>query len=393
MTSGRSFTALLQRIPASLRVKNVFGLVIILLVSPILATYIERVIVEIYDFNNFNFAVYISMGINLITTGLIILYLLNATVLNPLKQVITTAEEVGKGNLLVAASLQSQDEMGRLAGAIAAMIENLKGLIAKINVTANANAEKSAAITELITGSISAVEQVAAGTNELAGNAEKVSAITKEMSEVAGSVAADAAAGEGMLNSAAQAIAASREKVMASVEKVSTLSDLSRNINKMVGLIADIAERTNLLSLNATIEAARAGEHGRGFAVVAEEVRELAEQSKNAAREIANTVGEMEEATKLTVSSINESETMINNSFDIVTQTVGSIKDILHSVGNINERTQAIAGNAEGIASFSQEAAAATEEQASSLHNISSLVEDFNASAAGLKQLLAEFRV
>ena len=165
-------------------------------------------------------------------------------------------------------------------------------------------------------------------------------------------------------------------------DDVRLLETSSTEIKKFVAIIADIAEQTNLLSLNASIEAARAGEAGRGFSVVAEEIRKLADGSRQAAEEINKVVEIIEKQTGDTVETAKKAEKIVEKQ----AETVGATKEAFHkiycateevieSVDNVKVKVKGMnkerAGTLEAISSIS----AVSEETAASSSNVFSIAE------------------
>lgn len=142
------------------------------------------------------------------------------------------------------------------------------------------------------------VEQMSAGLQQIAANTGSVSAAAEKTSNTA------LEGGEAVQKVASQM--AIETSVTHSAQVVAKLGERSKEIGQIVDTIAGIAGQTNLLALNAAIEAARAGEQGRGFAVVAEEVRKLAEQSRDAAKEIAALIGDIQQDTTKAVLAMEE---------------------------------------------------------------------------------------
>jgi PAS domain S-box-containing protein len=147
-----------------------------------------------------------------------------------------------------------------------------------------------------------------------------------------------------------------------SSDSVKSLAGELVKIDKMVEVITQMAEQTNLLSLNAAIEAARAGDAGRGFAVVADEVRRLAENSRKGAEDIKQLVQNLRESSTTTTKIIQDGTTIVKQNSDLITKVLQSLRQITESIGQMATQMQEIASATEEISAGSEEAAAASEE-------------------------------
>ena len=178
--------------------------------------------------------------------------------------------------------------------------------------------------------------------------------------------------------------------------------------------IAGIAGQTNLLALNAAIEAARAGEQGRGFAVVAEEVRKLAEQSQEAAKKIAELIGEIQGDTDKAVVAMNDGTREVKTGAEVVnaagvafqeisglvTQVSSQVKEISAAIQQMASGSQQIVDSVKRIDGLSktsageaQSVSAATEEQLASMEEIAGSSEALSKLAQDLQAAVAKFRI
>jgi methyl-accepting chemotaxis protein len=279
---------------------------------------------EILDAVN-NLIIIISIISVIVVIGAVLITILfSRSISKPLKYGVNFAEIVSKGNLtqqMDKSYLRRGDEIGDLARAMGAMSEDLESTISNIIVAAQNLVQ---AVQEISAGN----ENLSQRTSEQASSLEEI-ASTIEQSTATIVQNADNSRNANKQTQETSVLAENGGDVIGkAVEAINEVNESSKRIEEIISVIDEIAFQTNLLALNAAVEAARAGEQGRGFAVVAGEVRNLAQRSGNAAKEISVLIKE-------TVGKVDAGTSLANRSGDIIGEIIGSIALVTKTVSEI----------------------------------------------------------
>ena len=317
------------------------------------------------------------------------------------------------------------DEVDHLAGAINQMLENLRELVSRMQTTARHVASSANTLSGAAERVTTANNGVASSVSSIARSAELqrelVLKASQLMKEIAEGIDKSAAAAEAAARAVAETHTAARtgtevanlaveklhqvfERVEQASERVFAFGEKSQAIGKIVDVITQISQRTNLLALNATIEAARAGEYGRGFAVVADEVRKLAESSGRSADQITVLLSDLRKDAGLAVQGMSESTSDLQASREDLRSIIQSLDGIVVMALRGAEKAEQIARsssnqlkgsqemvNAIGhISDLAKQNATSTEDVQKATANQTVVMEKFSSSALELSNISLE---
>lgn len=351
----------------------------------------------------------------------IIGWFIAGTIRRPIAAIVTVMNQAANGNLKERILVKSNDEIGVLSNKYNEMMDNISGLIIKVQASSNIisdsaeNLASIAVVTADITNDVTlSVGEIAKGAEHQASQSQNAAMMiaslsrqmegilvsTEEMKEKSSTTSKMKT--EGLQSMSELMLKVDQNNMFAGLvaQSIEDLNKKASTIDNIVDTITAISDQTNLLALNAAIEAARAGEAGRGFAVVAEEVRKLAEGSNEAASNIKELIVTIQESAKHAADTMGKAKDVVfeqdammkktQNLFNEIGISVESLNSevttIIQAIVNVNEDKGQIVEAIETISSVTEETAAASEEVSASTEVMNHSVESVSSAAKQMKE-------
>ena len=318
------------------------------------------------------------------------------------------AQQIAEGDLTgEALHMDSNDEVGSLAGSINRMQDNLRemiGTMMEISNIVNGDAEKlahsSAESFRRLKEQSLQTQQAATAMQEMSISISEVSRHAQNAAENAKEASKTARTGGSTVEHMLVSMQLIADSVRNTASTVQRLGKESEQIIRIVNVIEEIAQKTNLLALNAAIEAARAGEQGRGFAVVAGEVRRLAESTRNATSEIAQMIQGIQVHTRSAVDAMETGTTTVNEGVETTTRAGEALQRIIHMADQVDNMIAQIAAASMQQSEAARQSSANVdiinrlgEENAASIPESNAIVNSVQTGAKRLQEHIANFKL
>ncbi|MDB5956153.1 methyl-accepting chemotaxis protein [Ramlibacter sp.] len=314
-----------------------------------------------------------------VVSSLAIAFILSRAIVRPLHDAIATADQIAHGDLSVAVHVRGSDETADLLRALSSMAMNLRQLVSEVANGSHMVADTSAQIAQ-------GNQDLSQRTEEQASTLEETASSMEELTSTVSLNAQNARQASQLAVGASEVARKGGQVVGEVVSTMNGISESSRKIADIIGVIDGIAFQTNILALNAAVEAARAGEQGRGFAVVAAEVRNLAQRSAAAAKEIKTLIGE-------SVNKVDNGAKLVDAAGRTMQEIVASVKKVSDLIAEIAAASEEQDAGIQQINTAVTQMDQVVQQNASLVEEAAAATESMKGQAANLLQMVGRFKL
>jgi len=321
----------------------------------------------------------VTLGLAAILSSVVIAYRIGLGITRPINEAVKVAQTVAAGDLTSKIDIRSVDETGLLLQALKHMNQNLFDIVAKVRAGTESIAAASG---QIASGNL----DLSARTEEQASSLEQTAASMEELTATVRQNADNARQAKQLAASASNVATAGGTVVAQVVDTMTSIRASSRRIVDIIGVIDGIAFQTNILALNAAVEAARAGEQGRGFAVVATEVRNLAQRSAAAAKEIKVLIS-------TSVDQVEVGSQLVADAGNTMEQIVASVQRVTDIMQEISAASQEQSAGIEQINQAIIQMDQVTQQNAALVEEAAATSEALELQAGGLAGVVSTFKL
>jgi len=320
-----------------------------------------------------------ALGAVALAIGGVFAWVITRSITGPLNQAVEVASRVATGDLTARIDDKSRDEIGQLLDALRQMNESLSQIVGNVRSGTESISVASGEIAQGNADLSSRTESQASSLEETASSMEELTSTVKQNAE-------NARQANQLVVSASDVAMRGGQVVGQVVETMGSIKESSRKIVDIIGVIDGIAFQTNILALNAAVEAARAGEQGRGFAVVAAEVRNLAQRSAGAAKEIKALIGD-------SVEKVDAGSKLVDQAGKTMDEIVTSVKHVADIMSEITAASQEQSAGIEQVNQAITQMDEMTQQNAALVEQAAAAADSMQMQASTLAQAVSVFKV
>jgi methyl-accepting chemotaxis protein len=304
---------------------------------------------------------------------------ITSSITAPINEAVVIAQTVAAGDLTRDIEVKGRDEVSQLLTALKAMTGSLAAIVGEVRAGTQTI---STASRQIATGN----QDLSSRTEEQASSLEETASSMEELTSTVKQSADNARQANALANSASEVAVRGGSVVAQVVDTMGSINESSKKIVDIIGVIDGIAFQTNILALNAAVEAARAGEQGRGFAVVASEVRNLAQRSASAAKEIKELIGD-------SVEKVGAGAKLVDQAGATMDEIVASVKRVTDIMADIALASQEQNAGIEQINQAVSQMDQVTQQNAALVEEAAAAAESMQEQAVNLAQVVDAFKL